>query len=338
MFYRVKQLFHYILHRCIGDWNYFLYDQHKKEIMLIDKYYQKNTTCNNSQPLVIFMANGFTDHAGLCDRLKGMTSIYGWCKKNDVDFRIYHTSPFELSEYLVPNTYNWLIEKEDICYNKRWSSVHHAMLNHLVFDQINSGEIVSLQAKWLDKRLCNHKKQHHIYTNFYPVNDAAFSSCFLELFKPSPRLEQLIQYQANNLGNRYISISFRFMQLLGDFMDCDGETLSSEEQKELINRSLAVIEHIKSKHPLVKRVLVTADSPTFLHKAKQLPYVYVIEGKTGHIKFNNSDEVNIKTFLDFFMIAHACKVYLAKSEKMYKSDFARRASMIYGKEFELVQF
>ena len=38
------------------------------------------------------------------------------------------------------------------------------------------------------------------------------------------------------------------------------------------------------------------------------------------------------------MIAKAQKVYLAKSEQMYNSDFARRAAMIYGKEFELVTF
>ena len=128
------------------------------------------------------------------------------------------------------------------------------------------------------------------------------------------------------------------MQLLGDFIDCDGITLSPKDQEDLINKSIEVIKDIKAKNELIPKVLVTADSCKFLDRAKELPYVYIVEGKVGHINFENSDDVNMKTFLDFLMIAKAQKVYLAKSEQMYNSDFARRAAMIYGKEFELVTF
>ena len=58
----------------------------------------------------------------------------------------------------------------------------------------------------------------------------------------------------------------------------------------------------------------------------------------GYIDFENSDEVNMKFFLDFLMIAKALKIYLVKSEKMYNSDFARRASMIYNRPFELFKY
>ena len=34
----------------------------------------------------------------------------------------------------------------------------------------------------------------------------------------------------------------------------------------------------------------------------------------------------------------AKKIYLAKSEKMYNSDFARRAAMIYNRPFELFNY
>ena len=85
-------------------------------------------------------------------------------------------------------------------------------------------------------------------------------------------------------------------------------------------------------------MLVTADSTKFLQAAKSLPFVYIIKGEIGHINFVYSDEVNMKTFLDFFMIANAKKVYLAKSEGMYNSDFARRASMVYDKPFEIVEY
>ena len=90
------------------------------------------------------------------------------------------------------------------------------------------------------------------------------------------------------------------------------------------------------KNPQFNKMLVTADSRKFLEAVKGLPFVYVIKGKVGHINYEASDEVNMKTFLDFFMIANAQKVYLAKSDKMYNSDFSRRAAMIYNKKFELV--
>jgi hypothetical protein len=128
------------------------------------------------------------------------------------------------------------------------------------------------------------------------------------------------------------------MQLLGDFKDCDGDTLDITEQEKLINKSILIVEQIKQRHPNIKTVLVTADSQKFLDAVKEMPYTYIVEGKIGHINFENSDEVNMKTFLDFFIIAHAQKVYLAKSGKMYNSDFARRASMVYNREFEVIDY
>ena len=126
------------------------------------------------------------------------------------------------------------------------------------------------------------------------------------------------------------------MQLLGDFKDCEGITLSSGQQDCLIKQSLDVLQYIKDTNPEFRKILVTSDSMKFLNATKSLPFVYVIEGEVGHINFTCSDDVNMKTFLDFFMIAHADKVFLAKSEKMYNSEFSRRAAMIYNKEFELV--
>ena len=338
MFYKVKKSYNTLLHRLLGDWRYFLYNEHQHESFVVKTYYKEKTLCEQKQKSAIFMANGFCNHAGLCDRLKGMTSIYGWCKKNGVDFFIYHVHPFSLDEYLRPNEYNWIITEDAVCYNKKYTEVIHCMLNHLTSKLVSSGEIVKLEEVWLDKRFATHKLQYHLYTNIYPENDMLFGELFRELFKPAPKVENNIMHHKKEIGNDYISISFRFMQLLGDFVDCEGETLCLDEQNALIDKSIKVVENVKKIHPNIQKILVTADSIKFLNAVKKLPFVYVIAGKVGHINFENSDDVNMKTFLDFFMIANAKKVYLAKSEKMYNSDFARRAAMIYDKDFEILTY
>ena len=338
MFYRLRNWYKNSLHQIIGDWNYFLYDESFHERDVINHYYNQPAKQILSSKTAIYMANGFCNHAGLCDRLKGITTLYGWCKECDVDFRVFHIHPFYLHEYLIPNQYEWQIDAKDICYDKKFTSVNHLMLNNLVRKQIESGEIASLEKTWFLNRIKTQKKQIHFYTNMQPESDLLFGTYFQELFKPAPRLETALGSHLEAIGTAFISISFRFVQLLGDFKDCDGETLSDDEQEILINKSVRAVEEIKQKHKSITNVLVTADSCKFLDRVKTLPYVYIIEGKVGHINFENSDNINMKTFLDFLMIANAQKVYLAKSEKMYKSDFARRAAMIYNRPFELFKF
>ena len=338
MFYRLKSLFHYTLHHFLGDWKYFLYDEGKHEKYVILKYYNQKTNCIPSKKTIIYIANGFCNHAGLCDRLKGITALYDWSMKFGIEFRIHHIHPFDLSNYLIPNQYDWTINEKEICYNRKWSSVNHLMLNNLVRKQIESNEIITLEKLWVHKRIKTQKKQMHFYTNMYPENEFVFGNCFQILFKPSPKLEKALNLHQEVIGGSYISISFRFVQLLGDFKDCDGITLSSEDQENLIIRSIEVIKKIRKNNPTIPKILITADSSTFLERARILPYAYIIEGRTGHINFENSDEVNMKTFLDFLMISKAQKVYLAKSFNMYNSDFARRAAMINNRPFELFKY
>lgn len=336
--YLLKKIYLDSLHLILGDWRYFCYDENKHEKKLKTNYYNNTDECHSPEQKVIFMANGFCNHAGLSDRLKGMTTTYSWCKEHKINFRIFHYHPFSLEEYLIPNIYDWRISPNDICYNLNYVSVNHLMLNHLTNNLVSAGKIFHKEMRWLDSRIVPPKIQHHMYTNMYPESDEAFGTNFGELFKPSTRVEKEITKHLEQIGRDYISISFRFMQLLGDFVDCDGDTLSPKEQIELIDKSIRAVEIIKRRHSDIKTILITTDSRTFLEAVQTLPYVYTINGKIGHINFDNSDDANMKTFIDFFMIANAQKSYLAKSEKMYNSDFARRASMIYHKKFETFSY
>lgn len=337
MLYRIRKKYLDILHLLLGDWQYFRYDQNKQEKNIIHTYYKESHRVPTNTNLVIFMANGFCNHAGLCDRLKGITTVYGWCKKHNKDFRIFHQNPFFLEDYLQPNQYDWRITPENIYYNKKHVSVNLCMLNHLTDKYVKSGSIGKLQKRWLNKRISSCKKQHHVYTNMYPDNNQ-FAQLFNELFRPTSRLEQLISKHQKAIGGNYISISFRFMQLLGDFKDCDGETLTKEQQQILINKSIKVIENVKQRHPKINTILVTSDSTNFIKNVKNIHYVYVIDGPIGHINYEGSNEVVTKTFLDFYMISNSQKVYLAKSEKMYNSDFSKRASMIHSRDFEIIDY
>lgn len=337
MFYRIRSYYYKVLHNILGDWNYFLYDEHKQEYALIKKFYQENQICTPTKKLAIFMANGFCNHAGLSDRLKGIITVYGWCKRNHIKFSILHIHPFNLEDYLIPNQYNWHINKDYVCYNKKYTDVIHCMLNHLTNKLVSSGRIYTLEEHFINKRMKSKKTQFHFYTNMYPKDDKQFGELFRELFKPAPKVKNCIQQHLEKIGNSYVSISFRFMQLLGDFRDCEGEILNTAEKQKLIEQSLHVIDFVRKQTPNSK-ILITSDSISFLEAAKILPFVYVVSGKIGHINYEQSDDVNMKTFIDFFMIANANKVYLAKSQKMYNSDFARRASMIYNKQFEIIEY
>jgi hypothetical protein len=41
-----------------------------------------------------------------------------FCEKNHLDFRIYFSSPFSLSDYLEPNRVNWPIGENEMSYKK----------------------------------------------------------------------------------------------------------------------------------------------------------------------------------------------------------------------------
>ena len=321
----------------LGAWKFFLWVEKKGERQIRHKYYkQKEKTATNTDSIVIYMANSYTWHGGLADRLKGIVSLYAWCKDHGKSFRINFVHPFRLQNYLMPNHYDWLVADEDISYNPKESRVLQCLMNPILYDVECQKNIQSLLEGWLDDNLSYSEKQLHVYTNMRSGN-ARFSELFNELFKPVSRLQDMIDEQQRCLGNRYISVSFRFTTLLGDFTDCTGPALPVEERQPLISKCLDAILQLSKTAPAHDKILVTADSSTFLEQVSQLPDVYVIPGKVGHIDYDADDEVNLKTFLDFLLIAQAEAVYLVKAENMYNSAFAKTAAMVNNRPFTLIE-
>ncbi|MBD5290050.1 MAG: hypothetical protein HDS26_05120 [Bacteroides sp.] len=295
----------------------------------LKKYYNNsNPPLAASNQRIIYMCDGHRHHGGLGDRLSGLISTYAYCKEVGKEFKAYWVSPYNLSDFLIPNEYDWRIEKDEISYNSNSSTP--------VF--ISYNESLSEQQAFAKKLLDGRKEQQvHVYTNMkypYPQN---FPYLFKELFKPSPLLQNAIDKHRVNLPKEYISITFRFQQLLGDLEEGNFPTLKTmEERQALINRCTQYVKEIHKQNPQYKKILVTSDSTTFLNSLKNLPYVYIIEGEVVHVDFNTKDvdkTVHLKSFIDLFLIADASKIYCVIQKPLYKSGFPLFASLVNGHMF-----
>ena len=313
-------------------YRFFCKQQKRQEKTMFEKYYLISNDI--LEPCLVHTCNGFTWSGGLADRLKGIVSVFEWCKKHNRHFKINFCEPFSLQDYLLPNKYDWL--PNGVSY--RGVNVQPRIcLREPRTDKYLNSQWDALFPQWMMDNVRDESLQYHVYTNMF-LSDFHFSDSFNELFKPCDRLQKEIDYHLSQIKGSYISISFRFTTLLGDFTDCTGKPLPLDKRKKLIEDSLEAISEIVKKAPKHDKILVTADSCTFLEHVKNLENVYVIPGKIGHIDYDHGDDVNMKTFLDFFMISKAEAVYLAKGPGMYNSAFAKTAAMVNDKPFEVYEY
>jgi hypothetical protein len=278
---------------------------------------------------VIYMADGKLRHGGLADRLKGMLTTYQCCKDYGCLFKINHTVPFNLAEFLTPNRYDWTCPKDQISYNSR-------IARPVYIRQEGGGTGAGAYGRFARQLLKCRLPQLHAYTGCGYKMDT-FSRNFHELFKPSPLLSEALQpHRAALDEDGYVSASFRFQSLLGDFVEPHSTVLNEEDQQSLIEQCIRAVDRIKQQHRDAGKVLVTSDSSKFRSMAAQVyPYVYIVHGELGHIDYGASGQLS--AFLDFFLIAGAKKAYRVSAGQMYKSDFARCAALVGGKPYEPIE-
>lgn len=301
-----------------------------KEFIFIKKYYHLSFFEKIPEPMLIYCMDGQNFTNGFADRLRGIISSYAYAKANSISFKINHKKPFKLEQYFEPNMIDWRINDDELSHNILYA-------NPVVMMDYSSGKRFYFMLK---------NRQHHIYSNINAINlinkhykkSYRYSELFQELFKPSEVLNNEVKKFKSFMHEGYISISFRFMQLMGDFKDVRGCILSETEQKVLINKCILLINKLHQNTPDIPYILVTTDSIKFLQEAKRLNYVFTIPGKIGHIGYNSNDEVQIKTMLDFYMISQANKAYLGCSGNMYKSNFAKSAALTTNIPYEEISF
>lgn len=83
----------------------------------------------------------------------------------------------------------------------------------------------------------NRYKQLHVYTNAM-YNPDCFKQMFNELFKPNDAIADLVNEHIARMEGSYITATFRFQQLLGDFKERDYIILPPLERKQLIDKCL----------------------------------------------------------------------------------------------------
>lgn len=279
--------------------------------------------------MLIYMADGKMRHGGISDRLRGAVSVYKLCKKMGLVFKINFVHPFELNDYLVPNMYDWYISPEEIVYDRRKSSP-------VVRSTGLSERMWKIQEKRMAAKVKKHKMQYHIYTNAC-FAESEFHDLFAELFKPSFKLQSLIDENLKNLGGDYISISYRFQQALGDFKDSPSKILKEKDASILIKKCLDACSYIHEIAPFHKKILITSDSARFINEVRCFSYVYIIPGDIAHMDYDSGTDAALKTFLDLFLISKAQKAYNVVSKEMYNGEFAMRGAMIGGIEYEVIR-
>lgn len=277
-------------------------------------------------PIVFYLCDGTTWHGGLCDRFKGIVSLYALCKARKWKFRIDYTFPFKLEKFLEPNSYIWTAKKGEKSYNTL-----HVKMMRLIGDNTT-------------KRLSTgRRKQLHIYANrdiIENINKAynktyQWGLLFRELFKPTKMLHDIIEEHKQKIGGEYVAAAFRMQNIFGDFKEYDYKPLAKDEQERIIKDCIDAIESIIKEEE--KPVVVTSDSMTFLKEAAKVKGVYPIMGASSHpdTKGNGLTEKEyLKSFVDFYMLAGAEKIFAPATDEMYKSSFPETAAKLYDIPFE----
>lgn len=297
-----------------------------KERSLRRKYNSGTSTHDNE---VICMLDGRVKHGGLTDRINGIISCFEAADKANRKFKIWFNCPFTLSDYLIPNEYDWIIDSKDIYFNQSSKPLY--------IRTINPAQRKKRGMQLLNDIIKLPNKQLHIYSNINSVESLQYHRIFHKLFKPSDKLSNILELERSRIGTKYISATFRFQQLLNDFKEGDYKILSVKEREKLLSKCISAIEELSKDYP-DKKILVTSDSPTFLDSIKSFPFVHIISGRVVHMEYNNSPDfsVHAKAFIDLYMISEAEIIHSVVINPMYESGFPKFASKINNRPFKTI--
>ncbi len=303
--------------------------------------YKIALTSNNTSklstltPLYVAMVDGSAKHGGMCDRFKGIITLYAYCKYRKIPFRIKYTYPFRLEDYLAPATYDWTLKEGEYT------------------DNPQSCRVLYMRKEQTAKRLLGLRtnKQVHFYGNrdsldyineayaATPADYFDWGELYRELFKPGEVLEGRIKTIKQDLGNDYYAAVFRFQNLLGDFKEYDYQPIKDKSKSdELINKCLDAIRKLQTTH-VGQPLLVTSDSVRFLQVVSQVSGVHIIPGTLQHMdshteqRSDNAYEVYLKSFLDFYLLSEAQEIYRIGASFMYPTKFPIYAAKVHNIPF-----
>lgn len=310
-------------------------EHYVKEHLLVFKHMHfRRTGKKPAEQLLVMMVDGKHYHGGMCDRFKGIVSSYAYCKQRNIGFRILYTYPFQLTDYLVPASYDWTLKSGEYS------------------DCFRDSMIMYYRSEY-GKRLLRlrTRKQIHYYgnTDFLDLLNStggtsySWGGLFKELFKPSPALAARLESLKAKIGQQYNATVFRFQNMLGDFPEYKFKAIGDEDEKErLIGKCLSAVKDNMERYGSGIPMLVTSDSVTFLQKAAEIDGVFIIPGSLVHMDGGDNSrrqelaESYMKSFLDFFMIAGAQHVICVMAGHMYNTQFPAYAAKVNDVPFERI--
>lgn len=298
-----------------------------KEKILLYRYYSVVFRVTKFKKLFVSIFDDKRNSFGLTDRFKGIVSLYAFSKIHNIDYRCHFTFPFELSKFLIPNKYDWILKKAELS------------------NDVSGVRVMILQGE-NEKRLIDldSRKQIHAYINrdylsaFNEIYGTKFlwGELFKELFKPTQVLENQLNYYLDKIGTDYIGCVFRFQSLLGDFKEYNFSVLNEQERQVLISKCVNCLVELKNK--ALKPLLVTSDSSTFISEISKIEGIFTMSGKVVHIDCvdKEADEVYMKSFVDFMMLSKSSRIYSIGTKQMYSTEFPLYAAKINDIPFERI--
>jgi hypothetical protein len=294
----------------------------------INRFRAKKRICPQT-PAVIFFTEKGKWHGGFADRMKGIVSLYHFCLCKEIPFKINYAYPFCLSDFLQPNKYDWQINEKMISFHRK------------------EAKLMFLYGKNKVKRLfcLNTSKQIHAFFNTDIVEqlnaefhtDYTWGQLFGQLFKPAEILQSEINRHLKIINGNYICAVFRFQNLFGDFQEYKCQPLNETEQNILIQKCLKSLLELQEEENS-RKILVTSDSAKFLTAVAELENIFAFPAKVVHIDCTENEQYNVymKSFLDFYLISNAEKVFCVGTKEMYPSEFPMYAAKINDIPFERI--
>ena len=155
--------------------------------------------------------------------------------------------------------------------------------------------------------------------------ESKWKELFFELFTPSEHLQKLLKERS--IEGEYAAVHIRFVNALDPFEEEYGSHLSDREKEDLIKQCLSALRDIRQAE-MDRRIIVFSDSVRFLERAKSNGFSTLDLSGIGHISFSKNELIHDKTFIDFFAMAKAEKVYSIRGRNLYNSVFSRYAAVI----------
>ena len=319
-FLRANGFYKRYLQTRVNDFRYFY-----RSCRYYVKYYSFKADKEVTGNTLYFILDPEIRHPGLADRFKVIVGSYYIARINGFDFKIIFETPFHLIDYVDVNRCDWFADRQALSFSLR---------NSRVIAYNGGGKI---------PRLNRAVRQYHIYSyigydilasNRIPEYKKLWGELFNTLFKPNRHLQSCIAATGFE-RERYIAVHLRFVNALEKFEEGQFNDLCEADQENLIRRCIAGIETIRQENndmPLV----VFSDSVVFLNRVRSLP-VHVLDGPVAHISYVHDPEATMKTFLDFYLISHAKRIYMILAPETYHSVFSYYAALAGDKEVNVVR-